>query len=604
MTVPYTFGTATTSIPLSNLDANFNTPITLGNTSIYLGNTTTTIGNLTLTNATISSGNVTISNISVTTANVTTANVATLSVTGTATIATANITTGNITTLTSTSITDSGLTSGRVTYAGTAGLLQDSANLLYSGTDLTVYGLTVGRGAGAIATNTVLGASALAFNSTGTLNIAIGANANKTTTGSNNIGIGQYTLGGNAAGATGSSNTGLGDFTMFQLTSGANNVAIGQSSQQFTSTGSNNVSVGNGALLNNSTASNNTAIGYQAGYNNTTGSLTTVGYLAGYSNSTGTDNASFGSFSLRYTTTGAGNSGYGAYSLTNNTTGSSNTAVGMQALQANTTASNNTAVGYQAGYTQTTGTGGGSTFLGYRAGYSGNGYQQTIVGFDAGLLSTGSNNTFMGHEAGSTMTSGLGNTLIGRFNGNQDGLDIRTLSDYIVLSDGNGARQITMKEGQTLALDSAVPNTGTGITFPATQSASSNANTLDDYEEGTWTPSLQGFTSIAYSTQTGAYTKIGKVVNIVLHIVVSGGTRSGADLLVLSLPFTSASQGYSGGSWGYGYGVVANTLGLPQLRVNESTTSVSFLNTAGGVLAGTDLNTATPTIAFSATYFV
>jgi hypothetical protein len=68
MTVPYTFGTATTSIPLSNLDANFNTPITLGNTSIYLGNTTTTIGNLTLTNVTISSGSANISS-SYTTAN-------------------------------------------------------------------------------------------------------------------------------------------------------------------------------------------------------------------------------------------------------------------------------------------------------------------------------------------------------------------------------------------------------------------------------------------------------------------------------------------------------------------------------------------------------
>jgi len=135
MTVPYTFGTATTSIPLSNLDANFNTPITLGNTSIYLGNTTTTIGNLTLTNATISSGNVTISNITVTTANVTTANVATLSVTGTA-----NIATGNVTTLTSTSITDSGLTSGRVTFAGASGLLSDSAGLTFDGTNLTTTG--------------------------------------------------------------------------------------------------------------------------------------------------------------------------------------------------------------------------------------------------------------------------------------------------------------------------------------------------------------------------------------------------------------------------------------------------------------------------------
>ena len=36
MTVPYSFGTATTAIPLSNLDSNFNTPITLGNTAIQL----------------------------------------------------------------------------------------------------------------------------------------------------------------------------------------------------------------------------------------------------------------------------------------------------------------------------------------------------------------------------------------------------------------------------------------------------------------------------------------------------------------------------------------------------------------------------------------
>jgi hypothetical protein len=130
MTVPYTFGTATTSIPLSNLDANFNTPITLGNTSIYLGNTTTTIGNLTLTNATISSGTVNITNVTVTTANVTN-----ITVTGTA-----NIATGNITTLTSTSITDSGLTSGRVTFAGASGLLTDSANLKFDGNNLGVGG--------------------------------------------------------------------------------------------------------------------------------------------------------------------------------------------------------------------------------------------------------------------------------------------------------------------------------------------------------------------------------------------------------------------------------------------------------------------------------
>jgi len=53
MTVPYTFSTATAAIPLSQLDSNFATAITLGNTAVYLGNTTTSLGNLTLTNATI-----------------------------------------------------------------------------------------------------------------------------------------------------------------------------------------------------------------------------------------------------------------------------------------------------------------------------------------------------------------------------------------------------------------------------------------------------------------------------------------------------------------------------------------------------------------------
>jgi hypothetical protein len=58
MAVPYTFGSATTSIPLSQLDSNFATTITLGNTAIQLGNTVTTLNNMTLGNVTVSSGNV------------------------------------------------------------------------------------------------------------------------------------------------------------------------------------------------------------------------------------------------------------------------------------------------------------------------------------------------------------------------------------------------------------------------------------------------------------------------------------------------------------------------------------------------------------------
>jgi hypothetical protein len=63
MPVPYTFGTATTSIPLSQLDSNFATAITIGNTAVQLGNTVTTLNNMTLANVTVSSGNATVSTI-------------------------------------------------------------------------------------------------------------------------------------------------------------------------------------------------------------------------------------------------------------------------------------------------------------------------------------------------------------------------------------------------------------------------------------------------------------------------------------------------------------------------------------------------------------
>jgi Chaperone of endosialidase len=58
MGVPYVFGNATTSIPLTNLDANFNTGLTIGNTTVGLGNTVTTLGNVTLQNVTVTSGSI------------------------------------------------------------------------------------------------------------------------------------------------------------------------------------------------------------------------------------------------------------------------------------------------------------------------------------------------------------------------------------------------------------------------------------------------------------------------------------------------------------------------------------------------------------------
>jgi len=193
----------------------------------------------------------------------------------------------------SVNLSSAALTSGRVSFATTDGLLTDSANLLYSGTDLTVYGLTVGRGAGAVSSNTAVGASALAVNTTG------------------------------------ANNTAIGTASLLTNTTGATNSAVGVSSLRLNTTGSSNVAFGVSALESNTTASNNVAVGYQAGYSNTTGA----------------DNTAIGWRALQLNTTASYNTGIGSQAGYSNTTGTAITAVGVTALYANTTGRANTAVG-------------------------------------------------------------------------------------------------------------------------------------------------------------------------------------------------------------------------------------------------------------------
>ena len=133
MPVPYAFSAATSAIPLSQLDANFATTITLGNTAIQLGNTVTTLNNMTLANVTISSGNVTLTNVTVTTANVTTANITT------AIIGTANVTTANVaTSIVTTSETLSYGTANGVAYLNGSKVLTTGSALWFDGTNFGV----------------------------------------------------------------------------------------------------------------------------------------------------------------------------------------------------------------------------------------------------------------------------------------------------------------------------------------------------------------------------------------------------------------------------------------------------------------------------------
>ena len=85
-----------------------------------------------------------------------------------------------------------------------------------------------------------------------------------------------------------------------------------------------------------------------------------------------------------------------------------------------------------------------------------------------------------------------------------------------------------------------IPADAAGITFPATQSASSNANTLDDYEEGTWTPVIGGTTSESgqtYSGQTGNYTKVGRLVTVNFRVALTAKGTVAGEICVKGLPF-------------------------------------------------------------------
>ena len=95
----------------------------------------------------------------------------------------------------------------------------------------------------------------------------------------------------------------------------------------------------------------------------------------------------------------------------------------------------------------------------------------------------------------------------------------------------------------TIGVGNATPSaSGAGITFPATQSASSNVNTLDDYEEGTFTPTCTLTTpgTSATTFAVGVYTKVGNLVSATGRLTFTKGTGSG-DFVFGGLPFTSTS---------------------------------------------------------------
>lgn len=122
------------------------------------------------------------------------------------------------------------------------------------------------------------------------------------------------------------------------------------------------------------------------------------------------------------------------------------------------------------------------------------------------------------------------------------------------------AARVILAAADALKLNAANPSStglftlgGGQLAFPAVQNPSADANTLDDYEEGTWTPTLTfatpGNLAVTYGTRLGSYTKIGREVILRFHIATSAFTWTTASglLQISGLPFTaSAVQGSRG----------------------------------------------------------
>jgi len=123
-----------------------------------------------------------------------------------------------------------------------------------------------------------------------------------------------------------------------------------------------------------------------------------------------------------------------------------------------------------------------------------------------------------------------------------------TVDDTIVRFDGTaGQIQGYSSNGPTVSDTGVIDLLSGQLTFPATANVSANANTLDDYEEGTWTPTIQDNSrsnseSQSYTAQNGRYTKIGNRVFIGCHVAINslGTLATGEVAVVAGLPYTSA----------------------------------------------------------------
>ena len=436
---------------------------------------------------------------------------------------------------------------------------------------------------------------------TGTQNTAIGAGSmSDVTSGSQNTAVGAESL--NEI-TSGSNNTAVGRRALQNTSTGTLNTAVGARAAEQNTVGVRTTAIGDEALLDNRAGSNATAVGFQSqafanntavafiNTNTSVGSESLRGSTTAADN-TGLHNTAIGHQSMRLNTSGENNTAVGMGSLDANTEGASNIGVGRNALGQSQTGDQNVAMGQSAlgnlasGNLNTCiGHGAGNAIGDNRSNNTVLGALQGVVGMENTMLfGAGTTERFrvdsdgrmlLGMQANQTgdrlQIANAGGEGVGFFrNSSADNIAngrllFRSSIGFTsrISSEHDGAQSAGSAPGRLTFSTSASASTepterlritsnGTiqlrnspGIDFSQiqTNAAGMSSETLDSYEEGTWTATLAAtgatFTTIA---QVVRYTKIGNTVNLQGYVQIHCTAGAGAnDLRLEGLPFAATS---------------------------------------------------------------
>ncbi|RVU26897.1 hypothetical protein EOJ36_02565 [Sandaracinomonas limnophila] len=300
---------------------------------------------------------------------------------------------------------------------------QTFAGLKTFTSDLTVNGLTLGKGGNGVSDNTAIGVSALTANTTGYYNTAVGYNSLFTaSTSKQNTAIGYATLKMNTADA----NTAVGYNALTAATTGANNSGFGNMALLNTTTGTENTAMGTISLRNNTTGSYNTAIGARAGYAINSGDNNTfLGSSAGTNLTTGSNNVILGNKAGVYIGSGQ-----------NLTAGSGNVLIGNEVSTADDGETNEIVISGYSNTATAVGLGSNTTVIGNTSTQKSQIMGAlTVVPNTAAASTDGNNATFAAQNAGT--------------GGNNKGGDINITSGNAAGSGFGGDVVITMGTSTT-----------------------------------------------------------------------------------------------------------------------------------------------------------